>query len=638
MTVIGRSAAASLDVHLRTELWRRIEEHLAAGQTLATEGQFRYAIESAYRDVTGETPPAHVCEQLRLLVHSVIVDRPDMFLARGVQNAVQKAFAHGVAHLRWDLVRVQRHGSASVQRFLRRARIRAFLHEIQLDPDLIDVYTCVRDAVAVLVAAQGPGRGAPDTNQGVAVGSSRSTTLPPSPASPSITDDDARDIELILDAPVLAAIGDGLVRADEAQRRIREQEQIRLQFHARAMEKLPQTVSTYVDDGLLSADHATQFRALAGIDAALKADDVDQEEAARQRLEFIDEDQQQALETVLQKAVQSTVSHLQVFDSLQKIRGDYDGLLRTLIQHKELVLGGDEGDRTPLMSALMRSPGFLDLAADAMERKDPEMRLLSARLPPYNQISPRKLEAAPKLHIDESFVDDLRRLSVVEYSEKLQSKDRTERNRASGDLLSLICLLDQLIEPTPFRRKVRLLLANRMLQACGKEVEVIYQAASSVEVARSKADGLLKRKLERVLADASPQEESAVRRRSQALLMTMEQKLAAETDNDAKEILNPLGSLGASEAGEPEVAASGAITELSETEKRRGALIVQIEIRVAGRPQMTEGVILVSPEDSQRHVMAERDPESGELTPQKRKGRLRYVNRRADGSWQALTG
>ena len=80
--MIGRSAAAALDVHLRTELWRRIEEHLADGRTLATERQFRSAIESAYRDVTGETPPAAVREQLRRLVHSVIADRPDTYLAR----------------------------------------------------------------------------------------------------------------------------------------------------------------------------------------------------------------------------------------------------------------------------------------------------------------------------------------------------------------------------------------------------------------------------------------------------------------------------------------------------------------------------------------------------------------------------
>jgi hypothetical protein len=350
-------------------------------------------------------------------------------------------------------------------------------------------------------------------------------------------------------------------------------------------------------------------------------------------VELIEEDEHQALETVLNKAVQTTVSHLQVFDALQKIRGDYDGLLRTLIKHKDLVLGGDEGDRTPLMTALMRSPGFLDLAAAAIERKDPEMRLLSTRLPPYNLIAPRKLEAVPKLHIEESFVDDLRGLSVVEYSEKMQSKYRAERNRASGDLLGLIRLLDQLMEPTPFRRKVRLLLANRILQSCGQQVEAIYQAASSIETARSKADGLLKNKLERVFADASPDEELSVRRRSQALLMATEQKLAIEADNEAEEILNSTRGLEVADAEEPE-----AIADLSDAKKSRGAQIVRVEISVEGRPQKMEVVVMPSPEDSKRHILAERDPESGELTPQMRRGRLRYVNRRADGSWQALTG
>ena len=336
--------------------------------------------------------------------------------------------------------------------------------------------------------------------------------------------------------------------------------------------------------------------------------------------------------------MKGTVTHLQVFDALQNIRGDYDGLLRTLIQHKDLVLGGEDGDRTLLMSALMRSPGFLDLAAAVMERQDPEMRLLAARLPPYNLIAPRKLDSVPQLHIEESFVDDLRRLSVAAYGDRLQSTERAERGRAVGDLLDLIRLLDQLIEPTPFRRKVRLLLASRILRACGNDVEAIYRANGTIKVARSHAEDLLRKKLARVLADASPQEELAVRRRSQAMLMAMEQKLAAEADQDAEAILSSLQSLGgaqedADDSGDPEMP-----VELSAAEKSRGALIVNVEIRVDGRPQKTEGIVMPSPEDSTRHILAERDPESAELTPQLRKGRLRYVNRRPDGSWQALTG
>ena len=52
----------------------------------------------------------------------------------------------------------------------------------------------------------------------------------------------------------------------------------------------------------------------------------------------------------------------------------------------------------------------------------------------------------------------------------------------------------------------------------------------------------------------------------------------------------------------------------------------------------TEAIVMPSPEDSKRHVLVERDPESGELTPQMRRGRLRYAQRQTNGSWKALTG
>ena len=59
---------------------------------------------------------------------------------------------------------------------------------------------------------------------------------------------------------------------------------------------------------------------------------------------------------------------------------------------------------------------------------------------------------------------------------------------------------------------------------------------------------------------------------------------------------------------------------------------------VKGGLRTVPAAIMPSPEDSKRMVMAERDAHTQELSPQRRKGRLRYVNRRPDGSWMALTG
>jgi hypothetical protein len=44
--------------------------------------------------------------RLRQLVQDFNQERPDTYLAQGMQNAVRKAFARGVERLHWDLVRV----------------------------------------------------------------------------------------------------------------------------------------------------------------------------------------------------------------------------------------------------------------------------------------------------------------------------------------------------------------------------------------------------------------------------------------------------------------------------------------------------------------------------------------------------
>ena len=289
MTAISRSAASALDARLSTELWRQIEERLAEGESLATSRQFQSAIESAYLDFTGQAPPADVSARLRQLVQDVNQERPDTYLAQGMQNAVQKAFARGEERLHWDLVRVQRHGSASIGRFLRRERIRGFLSEIRMDPKLIDVYECVRHGVAATGTST---QAAQPTNP-------RTTTLlapmpPAEPRSPFVTVPETSATEVTEPEP--------------DQVRIREQERVRVQLQARQMEQLPKTLAVYVEDGLVSAEAEAQHRQLAEIDRDLRNHDIDADEAEAQRVEILDEAGRLALESDLRSVVAGVVS------------------------------------------------------------------------------------------------------------------------------------------------------------------------------------------------------------------------------------------------------------------------------------------------------------------------------------------
>ncbi|MBT3345985.1 MAG: hypothetical protein HN712_14930 [Gemmatimonadetes bacterium] len=598
---MSRSTAQRIDAPLRAELWRRIAVRLADGEPLATHEQLLAALEAAYREFTGQALSEELRRHLRRHVRQVNDEQPEAYLARGVQNAVQQAFTRGVENLRWEVGHVEQHGTGSIRRFLRRERIRDFLLESQLDPGHIDVAACVRHGVAWARAYADRVSGGAQPSQDHAR-----------------VDLQTEDLDA---AQLLLTIQAGLAPA-EARRRLTELERLRRELHERIAEQLANTIETYVEDGVVSADEADRYRvqAEAGNRTIAEPSGAAVESDAR-----------------LPDAVADTVSCLQVFRSLQRIGDDFDGLFRTLIEHKELVIGGDDDDRTHLMTALLGNPGFLELAVSVMGRRDPELRLLAARAAPYDRLPPDAPVEAPT--IETSFVDDMRSLCPEDYALRLYSTDRTTRTRARGDLYNFILLLDRLIEATPFRRKMRLLIANRILTEHTPEIEAIYRSGKALSDSRARAEHVLNQQLRLVFVEASPEESRAMQRRRQGLLMTIEQRLGGTASEEADLIMAPLLN---PDQNEDEAAATvepqQQVEELSDVERSRGALLADVEIRVDGQRTTVPGVVMPSPEDSQRMVLVERDAQTGELAPQMRRGRPRYVNRRPDGSWQALTG
>lgn len=602
MTTTSRAAAAYLDERLRSELWSRVEERLARGESLVRWRQFHDAIETAFREFTGQDPPAGMRAVLRRMVDEVHERHPETYLAHGVQNAVNQAFGRGVGSLAWDVVTVERRGTHAVHRFLRRERIRDLFDDIRLDPGLIDVFACVQHGVA---AAQ-PGRRRPRAGA---------------------------------DDPVAATAAR---EVGEADRRQRELAALRRSLEAGERARLPEALPAYVDDGLLTPEEAEVARALAELEVRVAAGSVGRPEARSERDAIAGASARQALEAKVQAAVSGTVAALQAFAALQRIRPEYDPLLRLLIRHKAHVVGGEAGDRTPLMTALLQSGGLLELALAAIAGRDPELRGLAQRAAPYGEVAPGRLAPVPNLTIEESFVDDLRRRDSADLAQRLHHRDRFERERARADLHGLILLLDHLLEPTPFRRKIRLVGVGRALQELAPEIDRVYRTAGG-GAARGQAEALLTQRLERLLVGASPEELAAARKRGQALRMAVEQKLADETQPDDAEFAHALGQLEALErGGEPAAPAAGAEAaadeELSEVELRRGAVRAEVEVRGEGGRQMVVSTVMPDPDDSQRFLIAARDPQSRQLVPQLRRGRNRYVEKRSDGSWRALTG
>ena len=331
---------------------------------------------------------------------------------------------------------------------------------------------------------------------------------------------------------------------------------------------------------------------------------------------------------VSEEAAPAVDPNVQVFTALKRIRPEYDALLRLLIANKEHVTGDDSEDRTPLMTALTQGTVLLDAAVAVIEGKDPELQRLAQREAPYRMLSKTPLQPVPELAIEAGFVDDLRRLKAEAFEQRLHAPDPGDRQRAAGDLRSLLLLLDHLTEPTPFRQKVRLLAANRLLQSLTPEIERIYRGTEHI-LAQRQAELLVRQRMGLLFDSASAEEQQVLQRRCRGVMMSVEQKLSG--DGVDTEVL-----AGASVAAEPEAAAQ---EELSDIEVRRGAVLAHVTMRVDGRPQLVPATIMPDPDDSKRFVLVVRDESSRELVPELRKGgRKRFVERRSDGSWHSLTG
>ena len=72
---------------------------------------------------------------------------------------------------------------------------------------------------------------------------------------------------------------------------------------------------------------------------------------------------------------------------------------------------------------------------------------------------------------------------------------------------------------------------------------------------------------------------------------------------------------------------------LGAEEKGMGVQIHRISVRVAGSFRQIPQKIMPDPEDAERFIIVQKDPESGELVPARRRGAKRYVIKGREG-WE----
>jgi hypothetical protein len=612
-------ALHDLPKHLYAALWARVIERLNQGETMVNNHQFEMALAEEYSKLLGRVPSAGVYRHIQQMVSLVNSEHPDTYLAQGLQNSVRKAFEQGVRKLKWDVAKIQERGVNALRRFSRREEVAELLDDLQLDAGQIDVLACV---VSTLREMQG---------QRPRQESSTPATAPQLSWA-DFTDPEARQAapdkaSTAVDGELQAAVALGEVSKAELDERHRQQEGKRQEIEKREEARIPEHLPALVERGLLTQEEADKVQALRQVDERLKKGEIDEKEASRIRNSLLEGKARDELERKVREALSQAVLYLQVFAAMQRIDPQNDQALGFLIRHKEVVtassLASEEGAAT--LKALMGDAPMLEGLINIMERKDQELRMLAVRLPPYNAVMSRGLEKIGNMTIEESFLSELRQLDEEEVSRRLNSPLKEKRVRPAADMRCLICLVDHVTKRTPFRKELRSLRVNQAL-------EEFFRSTTDLKQARHQAENFLNRRLRRLFPDMSAEESSELKQRGAQMIDAIEHKVleerrqAVEGRRRKAEESQARGAESPGEAGEE--------LELSEEERQKGVQIGRVEVRVAGNMRRIPYKIMPDPEDPAIFVIVQRDPDTGELVPQMRRGAKRVVEKGKDGVWR----
>ena len=345
------------------------------------------------------------------------------------------------------------------------------------------------------------------------------------------------------------------------------------------------------------------------------------------------------LNAKIRNATAENVNYLQVFESLKKIAPQFDHALRLLIRHKYMVVTEKTDDgRNHLIRNLIDDKDLLTDIVNIMVRKDPEIRLLDVRLPPYNSILQRSLEKIDNLTVEEEFVDDLRTLTADQMSERLNSVDPELRVRPAADMRCFINLIDHVVKRTHFRKKIRMLRVAQSLEYFNQNIEDIYRSTSDIERARKQAEQFINRGLRHFLSELAPDEVEEIKQRTAAALSAAEQAVKNDQlhEADSPPAPEPAQTEESYTVDSPPAPAPAQTEDdlnLSTEEVGRGIQIGRIEMRIAGRNKRIPQKIMPDPDDPGKFCIAQRDPETRNLVPQMKRGARRYVVKGRGGGW-----
>ncbi len=609
---------------LKNQVLALVADRLSSGEVLISEAQFQQAMEEGYAELKNSEVREQEKSWLRGILTEVNSQNPEVFVVPGMENWIVQSVLANARKQGWGVVEIQEQGNQAIRMFLRDDKVQGVLAKLNVNASQLNQKRCFRSILNTIA-------GKPDPDQQRAA--ERLAQLKKQAAARSAA-------PAIKEGVVPAKAGPGLDELlsgpaempseEESEARIKEQKRERAEMRKSQMAQLVTHLDAYVQQGKLSAEDAERLRKAHKVDEAVRTGKVTQEKGSKIRNSILDGTARDKVEKQVKDAVDYAVVYTQVFQALGRMDPKYDDGLRFLAQHKYGVNADKkEGEEAlpevgRMVAALMEDIDILRHVIDLMDRQDSEVRMIAAHLPPYSYIMRRDQARIENMVVEEEFVDELRGLSSEELSTRFHSADKKVRAKVAADLLCMTSLISRLIKPTPIRKEIRLLKLNLI-------VEEFYRATDNMDEARTRAQEFLRTRLKSVYPDMSDEEKVEIEKCGAEIIEAVEQKILTERQEAAaaKGEKSGDGKVAASAGGE----AAGDST-LSADEEAKGVQIHRISMRVAGRERHVPQKIMPDVEDPSKFILVQRDPDTKEMVPVRRRGAKRYVHRGRDGSWQ----
>ena len=594
-----------ISTELRGQLLAFVADRLTAGEPLIAQGHFLKALEEGYQTIAGESPSEQALESLGEIADRVLAENAQAYAVPGVENWIIRSLLSTVRKKGWDIGAVQENASSELRNFLRQEKVRNVLTSLNLTPQEINQKNCLRAVANAVVGKEDPQKKR---------AAARLAKVKVGAGAGQKSDGQRGGLNRLLSDPVSEPDGE--------ERNAREEQQSKGLAAQRTlqMQVLVQNLDAYVERGQISSEDAERLRKLHQVDMGMRSGKIEREKGSKIRNSILSGQARDRLDKKVREEVDYVAIYAQVFEALGRIDPRYDAALNFIVRHKEIVnsVKGEDVEWRAVLDELIEEYDTLHLILELMDRRDAEVRMMAVRLPPYSYIVRRGQDRVERLRIEVDFLAELRSHDKKQILSKLNAPNREERVRLAAAMLSLIGLVTSIFKATPFRKELRLLRINLV-------IDEFFRSTEDVEEARERAQQFLRSRLEKLYPDITAEETAEIKQRSEDMIAASEKRVVAER-------------LAVRAAQQEKSTAEEPDSRLSEEERKLGVQLARVLIHTGGGDRMMPYKIMPDPDDPEQFLLARNDSELNTIVPMLRGGKKRFVEKNRQGVWELRSG